>query len=40
MPEPVVINLVSDGDDSLTDTASDVENEICHNVTAIFLAMK
>ena len=29
MPEPVVINLVSYYDNSLTDTASENENEIC-----------
>ena len=29
MPEPMVINLDSDDDDSLTDTASENENEIC-----------
>ena len=29
MPEHVVINLVSDDDDSLTGTASENENEIC-----------
>ena len=33
--KPVVINLVSDDD-----TASDIENEICHNVTVFFLALK
>ena len=40
MPEPVVIQLVSDDDDSLKDTTSNIENEICNNVTAFFLAMK
>ena len=40
MPEPVVINLVSNDDDSLTDTAIDIENDICQKDTAIFLAMK
>ena len=29
IPEPVVINLDSDDDDSLTDTASESEDEIC-----------
>ena len=29
MPEPVVINLDSDDDDSLIGTASENENEIC-----------
>ena len=29
MPEPVVINLDSDYDDSLTDTANENEDEIC-----------
>ena len=29
MPEPMVINLVSDDDGSLTCTASENENKIC-----------
>ena len=29
MSQPVLINLVSDDDDSLTGTASENENEIC-----------
>ena len=29
MPEPVVINLNSDDEDSLTDTANEKEHEIC-----------
>ena len=38
MPEPVVVNLFSDGDDLLTGTTSENENEVCH--TEIYLAMK
>ena len=29
MPEPVLINLVSGDDDSMTDTASENEDDIC-----------
>ena len=32
MPESVVIRLVSDDDDSLTNTELNIENEISHNV--------
>ena len=39
MPEPVVINLVSDNDDSLTNTLSDAENEICYITLLRFFSL-